>query len=111
MNLTATFSNGFKDVYKGARPVKAAWMVTEIETGKVVASGHSLTRENADKTARGSIPLAQQLPSGWSYLKNTISMYQYAKKRGYSSPSEMAADYKKQNAERAKLYRVEVVNL
>lgn len=108
---TAIFSNGFKDTYKGARDVRAAWMVTEIETGRIVASGHSLSRTNADKTARGSIPLAQQLPSGWSYLKNTIPMYRYAKDKGYSSPAEMAADYKKQNAERAKGYRVEVVDL
>ena len=108
---TATFSNGFNDTYKGARDVRAAWMVTEIETGRIVASGHSLSRANADKTARGSIPLARQLPSGWSYLKNTVNMYLYAKNRGYGSPSEMAADYKKQNAERAKGYRVEVVDL
>jgi hypothetical protein len=109
--ITAKFSNGHTDTYKGSRPVTAAWMVTEIATGRIIASGHSLTMDNADKTARGSIPLAQQLPSGWSYLKNTVSMYQYAKKRGYKDPSEMASDYKKQNAERAKQYRVETVAL
>jgi len=97
MKLTATFSNGFNDTYNGSRPVKAAWMLTEIETGKVIASGHSLTVENANKTARGAIPLAEQLPSGWARLKNSISMHRYAINRGYSSPSEMAADYKKQS--------------
>jgi hypothetical protein len=53
MSIKATFSNGFTDQYKGKRAVKAAWMVTSRATGEVLASGHSLTRENAEKTADG----------------------------------------------------------
>lgn len=108
---TAIFSNGFTDTYKGSRAVTAAWMVTEIATGEVIASGHSLTPENAEKTARGAIPLAVQLPSGWSSLKNTVSMHRYARNRGYKDPAAMAADYRVKNAERAKGYKVEVVKL
>lgn len=55
MTITATFSNGFVDTYKGDRPVKAAWMLTDKETGKVLLSGHSLDRAKAEKTARGNI--------------------------------------------------------
>lgn len=49
-NLTAKFSNGHDDVYKGKRPVKAAWMV--ITADGTTVSGHSLDRETAAKTAR-----------------------------------------------------------
>ena len=52
--ITATFSNGFTDTYKGTRPVKAAWMVTNTATGKVLASGHSLDIIKARKTAEGT---------------------------------------------------------
>lgn len=110
-SITAVFSNGHTDTYKGSRAVTAAWMITEKETGRIVASGHSLDREKAAKTAAGNIPRPMGLPSGWSYLKNTVSMYQYAKKRGYSSPSEMAADYTKQNAKHAQKFNVEVIDL
>ncbi len=54
MTTTATFSNGFTDTYKGTRPVKAAWMVTNTATGKVLASGHSLDIIKARKTAEGT---------------------------------------------------------
>lgn len=53
--ITARFSNGHEDVYKGKRDVRAAWMVTDIETGAVVASGHSLDRKRAEKTAESNI--------------------------------------------------------
>jgi len=51
----AKFSNGFKDEYKGARDVRAAWMITNKATGEVLASGHSLDRANAQKTADGNV--------------------------------------------------------
>ena len=51
----ATFSNGFTDTYKGHRAVKAAWMITNKATGEVVASGHSLDRAKAAKTAQGAM--------------------------------------------------------
>ena len=51
--ITAKFSNGFTDTYKGNRAVKAAWMITRKDTGEVLASGHSLDRVRAQKTAEG----------------------------------------------------------
>ncbi len=104
----AIFSNGFKDVYKGARDVRAGWMVARVETGSMVASGHSLSREHAEKTARGSIPAPWVMPAGW---RRDHRMAKRAHDLGYGSPEEMAADYKKKNAEIAKLFRIEVVEL
>lgn len=55
MNITATFSNGFADTYKGDRAVKAAWAIIDRATGKVLNSGHSLDRAKAQKTAEGNV--------------------------------------------------------
>lgn len=55
MAITATFSNGFVDVYKGKRSVKAAWMITRKSDGKVLNSGHSLDAAKALKTAEGYV--------------------------------------------------------
>ena len=49
MTITAKFSNGFTDTYKGTRDVKAAWMITNKATGEVINSGHSLDRVRAQK--------------------------------------------------------------
>ena len=54
MAIIATFKNGHKDVYKGKRPVKAAWAIIDRESGEVLCSGHSLDREKALKTAEGN---------------------------------------------------------
>lgn len=53
--FTATFSNGHRDEYKGDRAVRAAWAIIDRETGKIIASGHSLDRVRAQKTAEGNI--------------------------------------------------------
>lgn len=50
MVKVARFSNGHSDEYKGKRDVKAGWMITD-SAGKVLASGHSLDREKAQRTA------------------------------------------------------------
>lgn len=55
MTITATFSNGYTDAYKGTRSVTAAWMITRRSDGKILASGHSLDRPRAQKTAEGNI--------------------------------------------------------
>lgn len=55
MPITAKFSNGFTDTYKGSRNVRAAWMITRKSDGAVLASGHSLDRRAAEKTAAGSV--------------------------------------------------------
>jgi hypothetical protein len=51
---TATFSNGTQDVYKGTRPVTAAWAIINKATGEILNSGHSLDAAKAQKTAEGS---------------------------------------------------------
>lgn len=55
MPITATFSNGHVDVYKGKRAVRAAWMITAKADGRVLASGHSIDRRAAEKTAAGAV--------------------------------------------------------
>ena len=55
MPITATFSNGFTDTYKGRRDVRAAWMITHRQTGEVLMSGHSLDADRAQKTAEGNV--------------------------------------------------------
>lgn len=108
---TAIFSNGYTDVYKGNRDVKAAWAVIEIATGKVVDSGHSLTKAAAEKTARTSIPRARMLPTGWREYKNTPAGIRCAKASGFNRPGDMEREYKRLNAEKAAQYKIEVVSL
>ncbi len=108
---TAKFSNGHTDTYKGSRDVKAAWMVTELDTGRVVASGHSLDLEKARKTGGSSIPAVRTLPAGWRTHKNTVQAVRLIKSLGYSSAAEMESDYKAKNADHAKGFKVEVVAL
>jgi len=109
--ITATFSNGHTDKYQGNRKVKAAWMVLETATGKVVDSGHSLNRVGAGKTAKGSIPRAMTMPSGWRDGKNTMAGHRVSKTMGYGSPEEYERDARVQNAKLAALYTVETIDL
>lgn len=113
MNKTATFSNGHVDTYKGSRPVAAAWMITEKATGKVYASGHSLTREHAEKTARGNVPVRHY--GIFSKQNMTIAfiqhLHQRARAAGFKTSEEFLNNCKKENAERAALYAIEVVDL
>lgn len=53
--VIATFSNGYTDEYKGHRDVTAGWAIFCVKTDEVLASGHSLDRDKADKTARGYV--------------------------------------------------------
>jgi len=103
MTMTATFSNGYTDTYKGHRDVKAAWMITRVEDGKVLASGHSLDRIKADKTASGTLR-----DLGWSVGVKTPSFdatFCVASLRfwGYDGSRSVAARRRwcrEQNAER-----------
>jgi len=52
---TAVFSDGTRDEYRGHRDVTAAWAIFDKESGKVLASGHSLDRVRATKTAEGNV--------------------------------------------------------
>jgi hypothetical protein len=53
--ITATFSNGFTDTYKGQRPVRAAWAIIRTSDNVTINSGHSLDRVKAAKTAEGHL--------------------------------------------------------
>lgn len=55
MTITATFSNGFIDTYKGDRDVRAAWAIISKADGKVLKSGHSIDRAKAASTAAGKL--------------------------------------------------------
>lgn len=55
MTITATFSNGHTDTYKGNRDVRAAWAIIRKADGVVLKSGHSLDTAKALKTAEGNL--------------------------------------------------------
>ena len=114
--IIAKFSNGFEDEYKGARAVKAAWMITRKSDGKVIASGHSLDRVRAAKTAQGNLgSIAQHLGVKWDEFPsfdvpqrlwvgaNYSYLYRRAAEHGYTGPAKMHS-YKRwasaKNAER-----------
>lgn len=78
MHITATFSNGETDVYKGHRPVKAAWRIVDHETGKTIVSGHSLDRDRAERTATNKLR-SEIIGSPFPYLpsRRDISLALY----------------------------------
>ena len=128
MTITAKFSNGFEDTYKGARAVKAAWAIIRKSDGEVLASGHSLDAERAAKTASGNMmyfaqevgvtlphfDVPQRLWAGANYAY----LYRRAAEHGYAGKAVMGA-YKRwatqRNAERRAAVEaaisVEIINL
>ena len=108
MTIIATFSNGFTDIYKGHRNVKAAWVITRNVDGKVIASGHSLDRTRAAKTARGA--MSDKVYGFGRYLPTYAypGVHKWFIEQGYDGPrgtSPMMAWARKKNAER--LARIE----
>jgi len=115
---TATFSTGYTDTYKGSRPVAAAWAIIRNADDKVLKSGHSLDRVKAEKTAHGNAAdLFGNLSPLWAPRGHTIAhirLERDAARRygwdGNGSPRKFIdAENTRRAAERAKLYRVEVV--
>jgi hypothetical protein len=103
MTIIATFSNGFTDTYKGHRNVKAAWAITRKSDGKVVASGHSLDRTRAAKTARGA--MSDKVHGFGLYMPTRAypGVLKWLAKHGYDGPnatSSMMAWAREKNAER-----------
>lgn len=120
MLIIAEFSNGHRDTYKGSRPVRAAWAIIRKADGKVVESGHSLTREKAAKTAEGNAAhLWADLSPVWAPRGFTIAHHQIraraAKSLGWDGKGSADAFIRAENARRAearrKLYTVEIVDL
>ena len=102
MNITATFSNGTADTYKGHRPVKAAWAIIRKSDSKTIVSGHSLDRTKAAKPAAGHIADVY----GYGPMMPTRAypgIEKYLRREGYDGPkatSSMTAWAKAQNADR-----------
>lgn len=128
MTMTAKFSNGFEDTYKGNRAVKAAWAVIRKSDGEVLASGHSLDASKAAKTASGHMmdcahevgvdlphfDVPQRLWAGANYGY----LFRHAAAYGYAGKAHMSV-YKRwaiaKNAERRAAVEaavsVEIINL
>jgi hypothetical protein len=129
MTITAKFTNGFEDTYKGNRAVKAAWAIIRKSDGEVLASGHSLDASKAAKTASGHMmylahavgvdlprfDVPQRIWSGanYSYLFSLAAKYGYAGKAPHMSAYKRWAIAK--NAERRAAVEaavsVEIINL
>lgn len=112
--ITATFSNGYTDTYNGKRAVTAAWMIVRKSDGKVVMSGHSLTRELAEKTSAGNI--GQYFARGFGIDRpsrqcNRTYWAKAAKENGFASHAEWYAASRAKAAEQAADYTTEVVSL
>lgn len=109
--IIATFSDGTVDQYKGARAVRAAWQV-KLPTGKVV-SGHSLSRENAEKTARATISqlcTIESVPRGSLTHGQAVYLHKVAKQAGFRSVREYAESQAAKRAEFAAACKVEIVD-
>lgn len=129
--IIAKFSNGFEDEYKGARAVKAAWMIVRKSDGAIICSGHSLDRARAEKTAESHLTyIASELGVEWDTWPrfdvpqrlwagaNYAYLYKRAAKYGYTGPAKIHS-YKRwataKNAERKAACRaaatIEIVDL
>lgn len=124
MPITAKFSNGHQDTYKGNRDVRAAWAIIDRKTGETLNSGHSLDRARAEKTAAGNVryissemrafSVPQRLYMGADYSH----LFRIARAHGYEGPARMAA-YKawakaqneKRRADQESRVRIEIVDL
>ena len=120
MTITATFSNGFTDTYKGARPVKAAWAIISKADGSVLLSGHSLDLATASKTAEGNFKQVEYKVAGPSKgirenparsRMNPVYYARYAKEKGYKSWKEAYAAYVEWSREARKLVEIEVISI
>ena len=107
MTLTATFSTGFTDTYKGKRDVKAAWAIINRETGAVINSGHSLDAAKAAKTAETA---EGNLQSVWFERDFCISEHplRYVKGTGAYLTRKQNAEAKAHNAARLDFIRSKV---
>lgn len=103
MKITATFSTGFTDTYKGKRDVKAAWAIINRETGAVINSGHSLDAAKAAKTAEGNLRYV-----GFVDLGISEHPLRYVKGTGAYLSRKQNAEAKAHNAARLDFIRSKV---
>lgn len=109
MPITATFSNGHVDVYKGKRPVKAAWMITRKSDGKVLNSGHSLDVDKARKTAEGNAAYCGTAVLGEDGHKRFPGYFVPAKIAHFNGTRAEYAQQKECNARRNAAIRAGIV--
>lgn len=111
MTITATFSNGQTDTYKGSRDVKAAWAIVRKSDGVVLKSGHSLDAAKAAKTAEGNLQYLSMTVFGFG----SDHTYFYFKGSLPRSSSRERAAIRAHNAARLDLIRslvtIEIVDL
>jgi hypothetical protein len=111
--IIATFSSGYTDEYKGKRPVTAAWLITKLEDGSVVNSGHSFDLDAAARTAKSNTPRAMETfrsramtPGYYAYI-----MEHYVRPAGCSTIAQYNAYASAANAAKAAEYKVEIISL
>jgi hypothetical protein len=117
MSKIATFSNGYADIYKGKRAVRAAWMVT-LPNGKII-SGHSLSLELAQKTAEGNAMIAAPRPlkmiqtRGRDIVTPAFAKWAHevAQKAGFADRKAYNADAEARRAEWRAACKIEVISL
>lgn len=122
--IIATFSNGHQDIYKGKRDVKAAWMIVDRASGEKLASGHSLDRAKAQKTAEGNIRYVVKGPANKFEMPlhrgaTTIAYMQYISKearvQGWDGKGRVYDFWKAHNAEisayKHAQVRIEIIDL
>lgn len=114
--ITAKFSNGHTDVYKGKRPVKAAWMI--VSPDGEIRSGHSLDKAKARKTAEGNMAYLRARPDCIRKMnpRPTVAAMQYFAKLarehyGFSSYKAAYADGQAKMAAFRATCKIEVIDL
>lgn len=119
--ITATFSNGHTDTYKGTRPVKAAWAIIRKSDSAVMMTGHSLDRAKAQATAEGNFrytasKVIGRMLKGLSDrpdrdARRNAYFNSLAKKNGFSNWKEAYAAYQADLADVRALVTIEVIDL
>lgn len=120
--ITATFSNGHTDTYKGTREVKAAWALIRKDTGETLASGHSLDMAKARKTAEGKIGYSEickvlgRDPKGDSHRPTRNAMQsahhdRWARTQGFKNWAEAHKAYQADAALAREMITIEVIAL
>lgn len=114
--ITAQFTTGHVDVYKGKRPVKAAWLLTGPNGD--TKSGHSLDRAKARSTAEGAIRFLKGHPHSVDRPgrgAHSVAYLQYwhklAREHGFKDHREFFADYQVKAAAFRATCKIEVVDL
>tara|TARA_R110000823_G_C15584805_1_gene463501 strand:- start:184 stop:525 length:342 start_codon:yes stop_codon:yes gene_type:complete len=113
MTITATFSNGHTDTYKGKRDVKAAWMLVAPDGS--VYSGHSLNAAASDKTASSKVSEINRVGETRYPQRSSAVTFHYfakdAKKAGFDKVEDWFEANKKAAADFRAACIIEVINL